>query len=440
MNLISVSRDYRSFIIVFCFVCKVIFANAQSVTLTVDLDFDTDNKARAVRVIDLSAYKNRDFIAVSVVIEGEGLDRDGIKGYIKTNKTHILTPSHEGERTSNRYTSELCFLKPEEAVLSELSIDAGINNALLDQIKGKLRIFIPESVDLKSAGLHPHRHILEDSCNCTGLPYITRNVWGTAFHLDSSIYIKPAVYTKVTHLIIHHSAGTNFSDNWAGVVAAYFDYHVNSNGWQDIGYNWLIDPNGVLYEGRGGGDNVQGAHMCGYNRNSMSVCMLGNFEVTTPTDTMTNTLIRLLGYKACKDNINPLGDGDIASYPGHMFNISGHKDGCSPGYTSCPGKFLYAELNGIRNATHQYIEDACDSLSDTKDYLSHSVLYPNPATHTICGLNNVFRLTNIYGQEMDVVYPFREENCIDISGLQPGRYFVRQIENGHVMISSFIKI
>ncbi|MBK8668457.1 MAG: N-acetylmuramoyl-L-alanine amidase [Saprospiraceae bacterium] len=69
------------------------------------------------------------------------------------------------------------------------------------------------------------------------------------------------------------------------MVASIFDFHVNTNGWQDIGYNWLIDPNGVLYEGRGGGENVRGAHMCGYNNNTLGVCVMGNFVSLIPSDT-----------------------------------------------------------------------------------------------------------------------------------------------------------
>lgn len=52
-------------------------------------------------------------------------------------------------------------------------------------------------------------------------------------------------FTNVTHLIVHHSAGTNVANDWAAIVRAIWNLHVNVNGWADVGYNWLIDPNGV---------------------------------------------------------------------------------------------------------------------------------------------------------------------------------------------------
>ena len=54
----------------------------------------------------------------------------------------------------------------------------------------------------------------------------------------------------VTHLWVHHSAGQTNSRDFAAVVRAYFTYHTQTHGWADIGYNWLVDPRGTLYQGR----------------------------------------------------------------------------------------------------------------------------------------------------------------------------------------------
>ena len=58
-------------------------------------------------------------------------------------------------------------------------------------------------------------------------------------------------FTNVTHLIVHHSAGVNSAADWAAVVRSIWDFHVITRGWSDIGYNWLVAPTGVIYEGRG---------------------------------------------------------------------------------------------------------------------------------------------------------------------------------------------
>jgi len=100
---------------------------------------------------------------------------------------------------------------------------------------------------------------LED-CNCPQPDFQDRDDWCPAGNCPE---ITNPVFTEVTHLIVHHSAGVNTSSDWAATVRGIWDYHVNSNGWDDVGYNWLVDPNGVLYEGRG--DDVRGAHFCGNN-------------------------------------------------------------------------------------------------------------------------------------------------------------------------------
>ena len=421
-------------------VCCIQVASSQHTVQEFDLNLDRSTDSRVNRSIDLSGMAPDDFMAVSLVIEGTGLDKNTISGYIKTSKNYEITPAHEGEELIDRFVSELYFLDKSELGTINLYLDLGENNENILNIRGKIRVFVPEHQTSRTASKIKPEAILQDDCTCSKLPFIPRSVWGSRFNLDSNIYLPPAIYTNVTHLIIHHSAGSNFSNDWAGVVAAYFDYHVNSNGWQDIGYNWLIDPNGVLYEGRGGGDNIQGAHMCGYNRNTMAVCMLGNFEVATPTDTMMTKLIKLLGYKACKENIDPLGDSDIASYSGHMFNISGHKDGCPPNYTTCPGRFLHEKLDLIRYATYRYMHESCDTVSATYDIILKPILFPNPASDYICGIEGLISISDINGTLISPILFKVQDTCADISLLKPGMYYIRTLLQGQTFDNIFVKM
>ena len=94
----------------------------------------------------------------------------------------------------------------------------------------------------------------------------------------------PPVYTTVTHLIVHHTAGANEATDWPAVIRSIWVLHVEGNGWNDIGYNYLIDPNGVLYEGRAGGDGVLGAHFSGMNSGTMSASYnpVGYVSATSP--------------------------------------------------------------------------------------------------------------------------------------------------------------
>lgn len=393
------------------------------------------------KTIDIFALNPYEFLATSIVIEGTNLNQNIIKGSLYTSNSYPLKLAHENVDIADKFVSELYFIPKDTSGNLTIKIDLGEENSRISDISARVRIFIPEGAKQLENEQKPFINpILTDECACTMLPYVPREVWGARFNLDHDIYKPPAVYTQVTHLIIHHSAGTNFSNDWAGVVAAYFDYHVNSNGWQDIGYNWLIDPNGVLYEGRGGGDNIQGAHMCGYNKNSMGICMLGNFEVATPSDTMMQVLTKLLSFKACKENIDPLGHGDISSWPGHMHHISGHQDGCSPNYTSCPGQYLYEKLNTIRLSTNAFIHTACDTTSSTINIENYGrYLYPNPATNIICGVSNVISIRNILGIEMNSDKRKMDNTCLDISNLLPGIYYLSELHGDKILTTPFVK-
>jgi hypothetical protein len=163
--------------------------------------------------------------------------------------------------------------------------------------------------------------------------------------------------TVVTHLIVHHSAGSNTSSDWAARVRAIWAFHTGSNGWDDIGYNWLIDPNGVLYEGRS--DNMQGAHFCGQNGGTMGICVIGTYTDVPPTNDAITTLRNLLAWKSCKEGIDPEDFSFHNSSGLNLFHISGHRDGCS---TVCPGDSLWVRLPDIRFAVANYIENDCSAF------------------------------------------------------------------------------
>ncbi len=170
-------------------------------------------------------------------------------------------------------------------------------------------------------------------------------------------------YTKVTHLVVHHSASANTSNDWPAVLRSFWVLHVRGNGWSDIGYNYLIDPDGVLYEGRAGGDGVLGAHFSGVNSGTMGVCMVGTFSTVAPTAASVDTLRGMLAWQAEKWKLDA-GGGTLHAASGLTLPvISGHRDaGLSPRATSrteCPGNGLYALLAGLRRQVRQGMEEDC---------------------------------------------------------------------------------
>ncbi len=170
-------------------------------------------------------------------------------------------------------------------------------------------------------------------------------------------------FTSVTHLVVHHTAGANSRSDWAAEVRTIWVAHVRGNGWNDIGYNYLVDPDGAIYEGRAGGDGVLGAHFSGVNSGTMGVALLGHYSWVEPPQPGLGSLRRLLAWQAEKWKLDAGGQGTHAASQLPLKLISGHRDaGLSPRATSrteCPGNGLYAALVELRGQVRAMVEDAC---------------------------------------------------------------------------------
>jgi len=185
--------------------------------------------------------------------------------------------------------------------------------------------------------------------------YVNRKGWGCP--QDENVSSRSL--TNVTHLIIHHSAGNTVSSDYAAVVRSYWNYHVNSNGWADIGYNWLVDPNGVLYKGRAWKsdtqENVIGAHNSGKNGNTAGICFIGNYVSNIPSDAGLDKIAEISAFLCDKYNIDPEGKSYHAAIERVNDNITGH--GQSGGGTSCPGTQIINRMQTIRELTASKIID-----------------------------------------------------------------------------------
>lgn len=172
-------------------------------------------------------------------------------------------------------------------------------------------------------------------------PLISRGEWGCPEGQESPRW--PPEYERVTHVIVHHTATPNDDVNWAARVRAIWYYHANTRGWGDIGYNYVIDPLGNVYEGRAGGEDVVGGHARSYNPGTMGVGCLGTYTSAPVPAPLQETLEALIAWKASQRGIDPLG----RSFNNHKVyaHISGHRD---VGQTTCPGNVLYALLPAIR--------------------------------------------------------------------------------------------
>ncbi|HIF13824.1 MAG TPA: hypothetical protein EYQ86_00140 [Bacteroidetes bacterium] len=206
------------------------------------------------------------------------------------------------------------------------------------------------------------------SNNCPDQPYIIPRTdwWGpldsTEIYYPNANNSKQVAYTiNTTHTFVHHGASSNVYANGADVVQFYWSLHVNSNGWKDIAYNFLVDHYGKIYKGRHNPDfpnqDAWGAHTGVCNPYSIAICLTGNFEDEYPTDTAVSSLVNMLSYQISLRGLDPLGKDFIVSDTIDV--ISGHRD--APGSsTACPGDSLHSWLPMIR----QMVQDKIDSCND----------------------------------------------------------------------------
>lgn len=173
----------------------------------------------------------------------------------------------------------------------------------------------------------------------------SRAQWGA----DESIRNKKALrYGSISAGFVHHTVNANdYSEAQVpAIIRSIYAYHVKSRGWSDIGYNFLVDRFGRIWEGRFGGIDkpVVGAHTLGYNEYSFAMSAIGNFETVQPSDVMLRAYGQLFAWKLSLHGVNPASMSQRvgrSTFPA----INGHRDA---GSTACPGKNLYAKLPLIR--------------------------------------------------------------------------------------------
>ena len=167
-------------------------------------------------------------------------------------------------------------------------------------------------------------------------------------------------YGSVKAVHVHHTVSLNdYSPAEApAMVLAICRYHRNSNGWDDIGYNALVDKYGVLYEGRAGGldQPVIGAQAQGFNSETAGISSIGDHTTVGATPQTLDALARYIRWKL-QVHLQPLSGpvvlrssgGSATKYAAGaqvtLERVIGHRD---TGRTACPGQLLYDQLDQLR--------------------------------------------------------------------------------------------
>ncbi|MEV1070027.1 peptidoglycan recognition family protein [Streptomyces sp. NPDC050263] len=196
-----------------------------------------------------------------------------------------------------------------------------------------------------------------------GVEYITRAGWGA----DESLRFKadgtensPQTYYPAQTMTVHHTAGVNGDPDPAATIRAYYYLHAITNDWGDIGYHYLIDEAGLVYEGRYSGTDgipahdasgkmVTAFHASGYNSGNLGIALLGNSNEQPPTAAARQSLTRLLAALSIYHNFSPEAAvtfvNPVNGVRKDVQMISGHRDWLT---TECPGTTLYGDLPALR--------------------------------------------------------------------------------------------
>ncbi|WP_369035440.1 peptidoglycan recognition protein family protein [Streptomyces adonidis] len=207
-------------------------------------------------------------------------------------------------------------------------------------------------------------HVPTEPTRVRGVQYLSRPAWGadeSKRYKDGKVN-SPEAYYPFQTITVHHTDGVNNDPDPAATVRAIYEYHAVTLDWGDIGYHFLIDEAGVVYEGRYSGDDLVPAfdkdgnlvtafHTGGFNSGNLGIALLGNLVSQPPTDAAKASLIRLIKVIARFKGLDPQAKltyvNPVNGVTKDVNAISGHRDWLS---TECPGQTMYDLLGEVRTA------------------------------------------------------------------------------------------
>ena len=326
-----------------------------------------------------------------------------------------------------------------------------VNSNLLHEglnIHAILINFYNPGYDLKacsnSVNRYDQRRVSTESCTCFKPNYVSRAKW-------NCLYVPtPTAKQAITHIILHHSGGPALSASWEATVLSLWNTSTITYGYTDIAYNWLIAPDGTIYEGRVyNGIESPGDHFCNADAQTIGICMLGSYDDQQITLKAKSALIQLLTWKSCLWELNPDEITHLASLGSLQRTIEGHRLGCQ---TACPGDSLQSLIPRLRSAVNTELKRTCFStpIYDQKATLQMTC-YPNPSTHRLYLNGYVPQNQLSYYQILSMDGRILKSKTLTVSGsfnekvkgwdqFKPGVYFVLLIESNHTIRQKVIKL
>jgi hypothetical protein len=323
--------------------------------------------ARTVTLSPGDRLARLDFRPTHIAFSWTGDEGTGVRYRTTSLSGHVsrwqrAPEAHDAERGDHRFSAVLAVghptkveyepIRPRDKTMGPVTLD------YLNTIDGPLRtVRVP--LVAEAAAEDPD--------------IVTRREWGA----DESLKKKRGGCTRrffdLQQMFVHHTAGKNNDRNPAATMRAIYWYHTVRQGWCDVGYNFVIAPDGTIFEGRWArkygpweihssedlsGRVVTGAHVSGFNSGSVGVSLMGNFSRIKAPPAARQSLAELLAWEADRHDLAPRGR--------HLYvnpetgrrkwlpTIAGHRDA---GSTACPGGLLYRSLPGVRADTAAVMGD-----------------------------------------------------------------------------------
>lgn len=340
-------------------------------------EFEITNLSEETQFIDFGSEYDSFYISFSTVSQSI----DSVSFEYSTSRDNNKWNSWSKESLSNEILSKNSISNTNSDNLAESKAqnysDESDLNVVSDQIQIPQTRFIKIKVANKADITKFKVYTLKDKINSNnivasenpsynfnylgGINIITRNEWGCPDQDPNSPYNcnNPdwhPMYFPTTHIIVHHTVTSNNVTDWKREVRNiwYSHSHVRDvdpddgvQGWTDIGYNFLIDPNGEIYEGRYGGEGVTGGHVTSHNNGTVGISMIGTYSEADITPAARQSLNNLVIALSARYRFNPY---EVAPDSTGIQNprLSGHRDWQQ---TACPGNTLYSTIPSLRSST-----------------------------------------------------------------------------------------
>lgn len=215
---------------------------------------------------------------------------------------------------------------------------------------------------------------------------VSRAQWGAAESLrydSNGRETWPREYSAPKKVILHDTATINNDPNPPATVRAIYYYHAVVRNWGDIGYNYLVDEQGNIYQGRAGGTNVVGGHARCYNWGTVGIAALGDHSTVAPSAAMMRSIENLTAWVMDSNKIDPMGSGVLGSYaPYNLPNLATHSDlmGSCGNTHRDPGILLRQQLPEMRRSLAKRIGSRVAGTTGTGTPTPRTPAPPTPPT------------------------------------------------------------